>query len=191
MLNIFATFLTAVGTMGRGEKKGRGNMGLEPEMPSAGTDGAATGTMRPYKQSLPLALLRARESVMSRLRPILREHDVTEQQWRALRTLAEVGEVEVTVLADLICLLPSSLSRILRDLAARGLIQRRTSEEDMRRGLVSILPAGQALIRQVTPSAAKANAEIEELFGSARLKALKTELNALCVLLGDGGPSPE
>lgn len=191
MLNICATFRPGLGTMGLTVKKGRGNMGLEPEIPPAGTDGAATGVMRPYTQSLPLALLRARESVMARLRPILREHDVTEQQWRALRTLAEVGEVEVTALADLICLLPSSLSRILRDLAARGLIQRRTSEEDMRRGLVSILPAGQALIRRVTPSAAKANAEIEELFGSARLKVLKAELNALCILLGDGGLSPE
>lgn len=160
-------------------------------MPPVAMEEAATGAMRPYTQSLPLALLRARESVMARLRPSLREHDVTEQQWRALRTLAEVGEVEVTALADLICLLPSSLSRILRDLAARGLIQRRTSEEDMRRGLVSILPAGRSLIRRVTPSAAQANAEIEELFGSARLKALKAELNALCDLLGEGGPSPE
>lgn len=166
-------------------------MGLDPEKPSSAVGGEPEAVMRPYAQSLPLALLRARESVMARLRPVLREHDVTEQQWRALRTLAEVGEVEVTVLADLICLLPSSLSRILRDLAARGLIQRRTSEEDMRRGLVSILPAGRALIRRVSPSAAQANAEIETLFGSVRMKALKAELNALCEILGEGAPVPE
>ncbi len=162
-------------------------MELGPDEQPAAADGASDNpVMRPYAQSLPLALLRARESVMSRLRPVLRDHDVTEQQWRALRTLAEVGEVEVTVLAGLICLLPSSLSRILRDLAARGLIQRRTSEEDMRRGLVSILPAGLALIRLVSPKAVAANLAIETQFGAARLAALKGELNALCEILGAG-----
>lgn len=166
-------------------------MGLDPEMPPPATEDGPPPLMRPYAQSLPLALLRARESVMSRLRPVLREHDVTEQQWRALRTLAEVGEVEVTVLAGMICLLPSSLSRILRDLAARGLIRRRTSEEDMRRGLVSILPAGLDLIRRVTPKAASANIAIEEQFGAARLAALKTELNALCDILGGGETGEE
>ncbi len=137
----------------------------------------------PYTQSLALALLRTRESVMSRFRPILREHDVTEQQWRVLRTLAEVGEIEVTALAERICLLPSSLSRILKDLVARGLIQRRSVVEDLRRGLVSIQPAGIALILEVVPHSKRANAEIEEAFGVARIAALKTELNALAEAL--------
>ncbi|MFV3127095.1 homoprotocatechuate degradation operon regulator HpaR [Niveispirillum sp. KHB5.9] len=167
-------------------------MGLEPEERPVVADGAPDNpVMRPYTQSLPLALLRARESVMSRLRPVLRDHDVTEQQWRTLRTLAEVGEVEVTMLAGLICLLPSSLSRILRDLAGRGLIQRRTSEEDMRRGLVSILPAGLDLIRRVSPKAAGANLAIEMQFGAARLAALKVELGALCEILGGGEPGED
>jgi len=145
--------------------------------------------LRPYGQSLPLALLRARESVMARLRPFLREHGVTEQQWRVLRTLNEVDEIEVTALADMICLLPSSLSRILRDLGARGLIQRRVSAEDQRRGLVSILEPGLDLIREVAPEAVRANQEIEAAFGKERIAALKATLNDLCDTLGESdGP---
>ena len=91
-------------------------------------------TLKPYPHSLPAILMRAREAVMARIRPVLRAYEVTEPQWRVLRTLCSVEEVEVTQLADMVFLLPSSLSRILRDLGERGLITRRTSEEDLRRG---------------------------------------------------------
>lgn len=142
-------------------------------------------SLSPYRQSLPLALLRARESVMSRIRPVLRAHDVTEQQWRVLRTLNEVGEVEVSALAELVCLLPSSLSRILRDLAERKLILRRTPRVDLRRGLVRIAPDGLELIRQVAPKAAIINARIQEQFGEPRMGRLKQLLAELLTSLDD------
>ncbi len=44
-------------------------------------------------RSLPIALLRARESLMARFRPMLAAHGFTEQQWRVLRI---VGEVDVS-----------------------------------------------------------------------------------------------
>ena len=59
---------------------------------SAGTEAhlaQRTLPMRTFSQSLPMALLRAREAVMRRFRPGLRCHGVTEQQWRVLRALAE------------------------------------------------------------------------------------------------------
>ncbi|MDU2926702.1 MAG: homoprotocatechuate degradation operon regulator HpaR, partial [Bradyrhizobium sp.] len=52
--------------------------------------------MRDFSQSLPMALLRAREAVMRQFRPILRQHGLTEQQWRILRALAAVDAIEVT-----------------------------------------------------------------------------------------------
>src|SRR5215475_8660907 len=78
--------------------------------------------MRGFSQSLPMALLRAREAVMRRFRPALRAHGVTEQQWRILRALAHSGPLEVTALAEATFLLAPSLSRIVPDLEARGLI---------------------------------------------------------------------
>ena len=140
--------------------------------------------LRPYGQSLPLALLRAREAVMARLRPVLREHDVTEQQWRVLRTLAEIDEIEVTILADRVFLLPSSLSRILRDLGQRGLIDRRASVDDMRRGLVSITGQGLALINALSPQAVAANRALEAAIGEEDVEELKRRLAAVVQRLG-------
>src|SRR5947207_3383562 len=89
--------------------------------------------MRDFSQSLPMALLRAREAVMRQFRPILRQHGLTEQQWRILRALAAVDAIEVTELARVAFLLGPSLSRILRDLETRGLIQREVNARDLRR----------------------------------------------------------
>src|SRR5580658_2999959 len=94
--------------------------------------------MREFSRSLPMSLLRAREAVMRQFRPSLRRHRLTEQQWRILRALAEVEAIEVTELARTAFLLGPSLSRILRDLEARQLIERRTAKTDQRRAVVSI-----------------------------------------------------
>lgn len=39
--------------------------------------------------SLTIALLQAREAAMSYFRPIVKRHNLTEQQWRIVRVLAE------------------------------------------------------------------------------------------------------
>ena len=140
--------------------------------------------LKPYPHSLPAILMRAREAVMARVRPTLRDYEVTEPQWRVLRTLSSLEEIEVTQLADLVFLLPSSLSRILRDLGERELIQRRTSDTDLRRGLVSISDKGMALIEAATPSATRTNAEIERLFGAERMGRLRDLLTELEEALG-------
>jgi homoprotocatechuate degradation regulator HpaR len=159
-------------------------------------DGAAkprerSRPLKPYPHSLPAILMRAREAVMARVRPVLRAYDVTEPQWRVLRTLSAVEEVEVTQLAEMVFLLPSSLSRILRDLGERGLIYRRTSDEDLRRGLVSISDKGMSLIDAASPHTARVNAEIERLFGAERMEALRGMLAQLEVALGAGAPGEE
>ena len=145
----------------------------------------------PFPHSLPAILMRAREAVMARIRPTLRAHDVTEPQWRVLRTLGSIDEIEVTQLAEMVFLLPSSLSRILRDLSQRELIQRRTSDADLRRGLVSISDAGLALIEAASPDAARVNAEIESLFGEARIARLRALLAELEEALGCSYPTDE
>src|SRR5665647_1001577 len=71
------------------------------KMPSPKPVKAITASipMRDFSRSLPMALLRARESVMRHFRPSLRAHGLTEQQWRILRALSSHGEIEVTELA--------------------------------------------------------------------------------------------
>jgi homoprotocatechuate degradation regulator HpaR len=142
----------------------------------------------PMAQSLPVRLLRAREAVMTRLRPVLRAHGVTEQQWRVLCTVRDLQESEITALAERVFLLPPSLSRILRDLEARSLILRRVSVQDQRRALVSMTAEGEALIRRVEPALLQVRLEIRRLWGRERLRALAEMLDGLEAALGPGEP---
>src|SRR6195952_3540089 len=112
---------------------------------------ARRAPMRDFSRSLPMSLLRAREAVMRQFPPSLRNHGLTEQQWRILRALASIDAIEVTELARVAFLLGPSLSRILRDLEARHLIERRAAKADLRRGVVSISTKGLQLIEAVAP----------------------------------------
>ncbi len=126
-----------------------------------------------------MALLRAREGVMRHFRVSLRQHDLTEQQWRVLRALSSVGEIEIADLARSTFLLGPSLSRILRDLEPRGLIRRRTPESDQRRSLIAIAPAGLALMELIAPQSEAIYAEITRRFGADRLAQLQDMLRDL------------
>jgi homoprotocatechuate degradation regulator HpaR len=135
--------------------------------------------MREFSRSLPMSLLRAREAVMRQFRPSLRHHGLTEQQWRILRALSSVEMIEVTELARLAFLLGPSLSRILRDLEARGLIERRSAETDLRRAVVSISPKGLKLIEMVAPTSEAIYAAITKRYGARKLAELQAMLGAL------------
>ena len=68
------------------------------------------------RRALPLALLRARETVMSPIRRVLKNHDVTDQQWRVLRVLHENGVMDAKELAKSACVLAPSLTRMIKHL---------------------------------------------------------------------------
>ena len=151
---------------------------------------ASTATqLRPFTASLPMALLRARETTMRVFRPMLADHDLTEQQWRVLRALrAEVDPVDATRLAEATCLLAPSLSRILAHLRDEGLIERAADPTDQRRSLVSLSAAGRERVAQVAPTSEWGYAAIEDAFGAERLAHLLAELQDLADLeveLGD------
>lgn len=139
--------------------------------------------MRPFSESLPMALLRSREAVMRLFRPGLRRHGVTEQQWRILRALAHSGPMEVTGLAEATFLLAPSLSRILPDLEKRGLIVRRQVDTDLRRSVVSLDPKGLRLIAAHAPYSEEMYAKIARRFGAERANRLLTLLQELEVAL--------
>lgn len=135
--------------------------------------------MRDFSRSLPMSLLRAREAVMRQFRPSLRNHGLTEQQWRILRALAAIDAIEVTELARMAFLLGPSLSRILRDLEARHLIERNVAKSDLRRAVVSISAKGLKLIEAVAPSSETIYAAITKRYGARKLAELQDMLGAL------------
>jgi homoprotocatechuate degradation regulator HpaR len=146
---------------------------------SAGQARVRRVPMRDFSRSLPMSLLRAREAVMRQFRPSLRDHGLTEQQWRILRALAAVDAIEVTELARVAFLLGPSLSRILRDLEARHLIERRVAKADLRRAVVSISAKGLKLIEAVAPSSEAIYAAITKRYGARRLADLQEMLAGL------------
>jgi homoprotocatechuate degradation regulator HpaR len=154
-----------------------------PAASQSGSTGKPAGIrrvpMREFSRSLPMSLLRAREAVMRHFRPSLRDHGLTEQQWRILRALASIDAIEVTELARVAFLLGPSLSRILRDLEARHLIERRAAKADLRRGVVSISAKGLTLIEAVAPSSEAIYAAITRRYGVRKLAELQDMLHAL------------
>ena len=90
--------------------------------------------IRSFKDSLPTQLLQAREAAMSRFRPMLRRHGLTEQRWRVIRAIHEHGEIDASELARRSFLLSPSLTRILKYLEI---------EKDKRRELVAFNIGGQ------------------------------------------------
>ncbi len=146
---------------------------------------------RNTSRALPIALLRAREAVMARFRPVLAGHAVTEQQWRVLRVLAEAGPLDATEIARQCCILMPSLTRIARTLTAEGLVTRSRDTADGRRHLLRITDAGLALLDRVAPESRAVYEDLEERYGTERLGLLLDMLEDLADLGGRAdAPAP-
>ena len=131
------------------------------------------------RQSLPIALLRAREAVMSYFRPYHRKGGITEQQWRVIRVLYLDGETDATTLARRSYLLAPSLSRILKDLEASGHVRRRPGSDDSRQSLLSLSPRGSATVTRAAPFLDGIHREIARRFGRDRVDELLAMLAEL------------
>lgn len=131
------------------------------------------------RRSLPMALLRAREAVMARFRPLLAEHDVTEQQWRVIRVLGESGPLDATEVAQRCCILKPSLTRIIRALAQRKLIIRRKDNDDGRRLVLDATPKAHEMITSMMPEINRVYERLEQEFGKERLEQVLVILEEL------------
>jgi homoprotocatechuate degradation regulator HpaR len=134
--------------------------------------------MRPLKQSLPLKLLMAREAVMERFRPHLNKAGVTEQQWRVLRALNEVEEMDAGALAAAICLHMPSMSRILVDLVERKLIKKQNGI-DRRLRTARITAQGRALVERLAPLSEGEYHKIQAAIGADHYQQLMRSLDEI------------
>lgn len=124
------------------------------------------------KRSLPMALLRARESIMSHFRPMLAAHEVTEQQWRVLRVLDENGPLDATQVANHAAVLAPSLTRIIKALEDRRFVQRARAEDDGRKAVLTITEAGSAFIDAIAPEQKRIYSELEGRYGTEKIERL-------------------
>ncbi|MBD9375139.1 homoprotocatechuate degradation operon regulator HpaR [Rhizobium sp. ARZ01] len=140
---------------------------------------------RNTRRSLPIALLRAREAVMSHFRPMLARHDVTEQQWRVIRVLAEAGTLDASDVAEKAFILAPSLTRMIKSLEERGFITRQKDKGDGRRVLLQLAPAGLAILNTVTPDTRAIYDNLEARYGRERVEHLLDLLDELAMLKDD------
>ncbi|MEH6412537.1 homoprotocatechuate degradation operon regulator HpaR [Pseudomonas sp. NPDC089395] len=129
--------------------------------------------------SLTLSLLQAREAAMAFFRPLLNDHDLTEQQWRVIRILHQEGELESHQLAHLACILKPSMTGVLGRLERDGMVSRRKAAEDQRRVLVTLTDSGQACFSAMREGMEANYRKIQAQLGEDKLQQLLGLLNDL------------
>jgi len=161
-------------SMGPMKRTSRRDTAVPPE-----TDEIHAGEAAAASRQLPVLLHRTREALAVHFRRIFVLYDLTDPQWRVLRILSRFDEIDVSNLARKSYLMRESLSRILRDLGARGLILRRVSNTDARRFFHSLTPKGRGLLEEVSPAFNPVYKEIEARFGIDRIEDLNKRLAEL------------
>jgi homoprotocatechuate degradation regulator HpaR len=117
-------------------------------------------------RNLPLLLLQAREQVIARFRPVLNAHGITEQQWRIVRVLLDLGPLEPRQIGELCRISSPSMAGVLARMEELGLVARKRLDHDQRRQRVSLTRRSRALAARMAPQIEAVYRHIEELIGS-------------------------
>src|SRR3954466_5864487 len=133
----------------------------------------AASTPTPFvHRNLPRLLLQARESVMAHTRPSLREHGLSDQQWRVLRVLGEHGTVETGRVAREAYILGPSLTGVLARMERDGLIRRERDPGDQRRTVVEATAKGLKLVEKLSRTIEAHYEWMEKSLGKPKLAEL-------------------
>jgi len=135
--------------------------------------------------SLTIALLQARETAMTFFRPIIKQQNLTEQQWRIVRVLAEHPSMDFHDLAFRTCILRPSLTGILTRMERDGLVLRLKPLNDQRKLYVSLTKEGNALYERTQAQVEEAYQQIEARYTPEKMQQLTALLQEL-IALGDG-----
>ncbi len=133
-------------------------------------------------RNLPRQLLQARESVMAHTRPGLREHGLSDQQWRVLRVLGEHGVVETGRVAREAFILGPSLTGVLSRMERDGLVRRATDPHDQRRTVVAPTAKGKRAVARLSQTIEVHYDFMEKSLGKTKLAQLYALLDAVIEL---------
>ena len=129
-------------------------------------------------ESLPILLQKARESVVLAARQTLSNFELTEQQWRVIRTTYLNGELNAQTLASQSAILGPSLSRILNRLEQDGILLRKVSPGDQRELVISLSAKGKRLHQKVQP-------KVQANYDALSNKLSNSKISQLVGLLDD------
>jgi homoprotocatechuate degradation regulator HpaR len=137
-------------------------------------------------RNLPRLLLEAREAVMLHTRPALREHGLSDQQWRVLRVLGEHADEQVGIETGRVAreayLLGPSLTGVLARMERDGLIERQRCPQDARRSVVRATADGLAKVQALSQTIEAHYVWMGQHLGKARLTALYDLLDKVIAL---------
>ncbi|WP_332816421.1 homoprotocatechuate degradation operon regulator HpaR [Ramlibacter sp.] len=133
-------------------------------------------------RNLPRLLLQAREAVMAHNRPRLRQHGLSDQQWRVLRVLGEHGTVETGRVAREAFILGPSLTGVLARMERDGLVRRERDPADQRRTVVEATARGRRLVGQLSQAVQAHYQWMEQQLGKDKLAQLYRLLDELIEL---------
>ena len=153
-------------------------------------------TQTPFAhRNLPRLLLQAREAVMAHTRPSLREHGLSDQQWRVLRVLGEHAHdptgIETGRVAREAYLLGPSLTGVLSRMERDGLIARERCPQDARRTVVRATALGLEKVRTLSQTIEAHYLWMEQQLGKAKLGQLYALLDELIALETPDIETPE
>lgn len=151
-------------------------------MPSSARPALAVAPTAFTHRNLPRLLLQARESLMARTRPGLREHGLSDQQWRVLRVLGEHGTMETGRVAREAYILGPSLTGVLARMERDGLVRRERDPADQRRTVVEATAKGRRMVDRLSHSAEAHYQWLEQSLGKQKLAQLYQLLDELIAL---------
>jgi|SRR5690348_7161313 DNA-binding MarR family transcriptional regulator len=105
--------------------------------------------------------------------------DVTPVQYAALFAIRKNPDIDATRLSDLIAFDRSTLGDVLERLEKKGLVQRKPGRDDKRTKLLSITPAGAALLDRMEEAAERAQERILAPLGKAQQQQFMEMLTRL------------
>lgn len=116
---------------------------------------------------------------MRGFRRTLRDNGLNEQEWRIIRALMEVEQIEIGELAERVFILKPSATRTIKNLQSRKLVIRNRSKADQRRAFIAISDTGRELFQTVAPKSEAEYARISNLIGDRDVKLLYELLGRL------------
>ena len=132
--------------------------------------------------SINIGLIQAREALMTQFRPILNQANITDQQWRIIRSLAENGTLDFQDLANKACILRPSLTGILTRLEKAGMAVRLKPSNDQRRVFLKLTQEGEKLYQSIGEKVDERYDAIENVFSKEKLEKLKELLTELAMI---------
>lgn len=126
-----------------------------------------------------IALRRATRAVTAAYDAALAPSGLRVTQFSVLRTLARLGPLGVTRLAEKVALDRSTMGRNLDPLERRGLVHIEVGVTDQRERVAHLTPAGEAAIEAALPLWRDAQDRVTRLVETSALAALTERLGAL------------